>query len=227
MVGEVVKTLEEKGVADNTLVIFTSDNGGMINHGGQEATKLGHKINGDLLGFKFGIWEGGHRVPFIAKWPGKIEAGTTSDQLISGVDMLATFTAITGQDVSALPEKDSINVLSTLVEEPEEAVRDELLLHCSRKAHLSLRKGKWVYIPKKGSGGFAGGPGTHAAGGPAMVTFVGGKNSDIKKGKIIKGSPPAQLYNLETDVNQTKNVYHEYPEVVAEMEEALSEYSKK
>ncbi|MDB4408974.1 sulfatase-like hydrolase/transferase, partial [Akkermansiaceae bacterium] len=71
MVGEVVQSLEDQGVADNTLIIFTSDNGGMFNLGGYQAWKLGHNINGDLLGFKFGAWEGGHRVPFIAQWPGK------------------------------------------------------------------------------------------------------------------------------------------------------------
>lgn len=224
MVGEVVKALEEKGVADNTLVIFTSDNGGMINHGGQAASKLGHQINGELLGFKFGVWEGGHRVPFIAKWPAKIKAGTTSNQLISGIDLLASFTALTGQDVDALPDLDSINVLPALIENPDKSIRTELLLHAKSKSHLSLRKGKWVYIPKQGSGGFKGGPGKHGAGGPSMVTFVGGTNSDIEKGKIKKGAPPAQLYDLDADPGQTKNLYREHPEVVEEMRQALNQY---
>ena len=82
MVGEVLRTLDELKLRDNTLVIFTSDNGGMLNQGGQDAWKAGHRLNGDLLGFKFDAWEGGHRVPFIARWPGKIEAGSVSDQLI-------------------------------------------------------------------------------------------------------------------------------------------------
>ena len=71
-----MRCLEENGLSENTLVIFTSDNGGMFNVAGQDAFEDGHRINGDLLGFKFGGWEGGHRVPFIAKWPGKIPAGT-------------------------------------------------------------------------------------------------------------------------------------------------------
>ena len=82
MVGEIMDCLEDNGLSDNTLVIFTSDNGGMLNRAGRDAMQAGHKINGDLLGFKFGAWEGGHRVPLIAKWPGKIKAGTQSDQLI-------------------------------------------------------------------------------------------------------------------------------------------------
>lgn len=224
MVGEVVKTLEEQGVDEDTLIIFTSDNGGMMNHGGQAAYKLGHKINGELLGFKFGIWEGGHRVPFIAKWPGKIEAGTTSDQLISGVDMLATFASVTGQDIATLPKIDSIDALPVLTGDPTESVRNELLLHANSKSHLSLRKGKWVYIPEKGSGGFKGGPGQHAGGGPRMVQFVGGVNSDIENGKFKKNTPQAQLYNLEEDLAQTKNVYAEHPEVVKEMQDILHSY---
>ena len=83
MVGEVLDALDEEGLTDNTLVIFTSDNGGMINLGGQDALMMGHKANGDLLGFKFDAWEGGHRVPFIARWPGKIKAGSVSHQLVS------------------------------------------------------------------------------------------------------------------------------------------------
>lgn len=98
MVGEVMKTLEEKGVLDNTLVIFTSDNGAMFNLGGRDAAKKGHAINGKLLGSKFGVWEGGHRVPFIARWPGKIEAGSESGQLMSSIDLFATFAALTGQE---------------------------------------------------------------------------------------------------------------------------------
>ncbi|MCM8541014.1 MAG: arylsulfatase, partial [Lentisphaeraceae bacterium] len=81
IVGGITKTLEEMGKADNTLIIFTSDNGGMLNETGQKAWKMGHRLNGELLGFKFGVWEGGHRVPFIIKWPGKVKAGTVSNSL--------------------------------------------------------------------------------------------------------------------------------------------------
>ncbi len=225
MVGEVVKTLEEQGIANNTLIIFTSDNGGMFNHGGQTAFKHGHRINGDLLGFKFGIWEGGHRVPFIAKWPDKIKAGTTSNQLISNVDMLATFATLTGQKLNTDQQIDSINILPALIGEPDAPLRDHLILSSHRATHVSIRKGKWMYIPARSSGGFKGGPGTHTAGGPACISAVGSVNSDIENGKIKKGSPPTQLYNLEEDVNQTKNLYSEHPEVVKEMATLLKPYS--
>lgn len=225
MVGQVTQCLERHGLNDNTLVIFTSDNGAMMNLGGRNAVKAGHKINGDLLGFKFGVWEGGHRVPFIAKWPGKIEAGTRSHQLICNVDMLATFMALTGQNPGILQGKDSVNVLPALLGNPEEPIRKELLLAARSQRHLSIRKGKWMYIPARGSGGFRGSkPHQHAWGGPAAVALVGGVNSDFENGKFKKNAPSAQLYDLEADVNQTKNLYNEYPEVVREMEALLTTY---
>ena len=228
MVGEVVKTLEEQGLSENTLIVFTSDNGAMMNLGGRNAVRAGHKINGDLLGFKFGVWEGGHRVPFIAKWPGKIEAGSTSDQLICNVDMLATFQALTEQDPKAIENTDSIDVLAALLENPKEPIRDELLLAPRREKNLSLRKGKWMYIPAQGSGGFVGSkPEQHAWGGPPAVALVGGVNSDIENNKIKEDAPPAQLYNLDLDVNQTKNLYTQHPEIVKEMAAILETYNLK
>jgi len=218
-VGEIVKALEEKGVADNTIIIFTSDNGGMANYNGQEALQSGHQINGELLGFKFGVWEGGHRVPFIVKWPGQVPAGTSSDQLISSIDMLATFAAITGQELENTA--DSVNILSTFTENHETPVRAELLLHPSKRSHLSLREGKWVYIPAQGSGGFSRGPGSHGAGGPVMATFAGKVNSDIVDGKLKDNAPAAQLYDLEADLGQTTNLHDQHPDIVSKMQAKL------
>jgi arylsulfatase A-like enzyme len=228
MVGEVTSTLEKQGVAENTLIIFTSDNGAMLNLGGRNAVKAGHKINGDLLGFKFGVWEGGHRIPFIAKWPNKIKKGTVSNQLICNVDMLATFMAITEQNLNSLENSDSVNVLNALLENPKENIRKELLLAPRSEKHLSLRKGKWIYIPAKGSGGFKGSkPQHHAWGGAAAVNFVGGKNSEMAHGKIKEDAQVAQLYNLEDDKYQTTNVYNQYPEIVKEMQATLDTYQPK
>ncbi|MCP5109894.1 MAG: sulfatase-like hydrolase/transferase, partial [bacterium] len=213
---------EEAGVADNTLVIFTSDNGGMFNLGGRVAAEKGHKINGDLLGSKFGIWEGGHRVPFIAWWPGEIPAGTVSDQTLISVDMLASFAALTGQKLRAEAQKDSINMLPALTGEPDEPLRTEMFVTPHKATHMALRRGKWMYIPAKSDGGFRGSkPGEHAWGGAAVTKLVNTPNSDIENGVLKKDAPPAQLYDLESDRNQTKNVYHDYPGVVREMAAAL------
>lgn len=225
IVGEVMTALEEKGVADNTLVVFTSDNGGMFNHVGQKAFKMGHRINGDLLGFKFGVWEGGHRVPFIARWPEHIKPGTTSKQLISGVDMLATFAALTEQDLKAEQRADSINILPAMIDDPKFPLRDTLVLCPHKPGSLAIRKGKWVYIGARGSGGFMGGPGTHAAGGPVCASFVGSENSDFVDGKFNAGAPRAQLYDLEADLSQTRNLFNKYPSVAHEMSELLKSYA--
>lgn len=227
IVGEVLQCLEEHELTDNTLIIFTSDNGGMLNLTARQAVKDGHKINGDLLGFKFGVWEGGHRVPFIAKWPGKIEAGSQSSQLICNVDMLATFMALTGQDASALVGKDSVNILPALLEEPTESIRENLLLAPKSGRHLAIRKGKWMYIPKRGSGGFSGSKATdHAWGGPPAISFMGSENSDIENGEYKQDAPTAQLYDLEADLNQTTNLYQQHPEVVKSMETLLTNIKK-
>lgn len=225
MVGVLLNTLEENRLTDNTLVIFTSDNGGMLNLAGRIATEAGHRINGDLLGSKFGVWEGGHRVPFIAKWPGKIEAGSESSQLICSVDMLATFMALTGQDPNSLENKDSVNVLPALLENPKENLRMDLVLSPHKNQSLALRKGKWMYIPSKGSGGFTGSkPSDHAWGGAPAAAFAGSVNSDIENGKFKHNAPSAQLYDLEMDLRQTTNLIREYPEVVLEMEVMLNHF---
>jgi len=226
IVGEVMKSLEAAGVADNTLVIFTSDNGGMFNLGGRVAAEKGHKINGDLLGSKFGIWEGGHRVPFIAWWPGKIEGGTVSDQMLISVDMMATFAAVAGRELSDAEKQDSISMLPAMTGDPEEPLRSEMVITPNKPTHMALRQGKWMYIPARSDGGFRGSkPGEHAWGGAAVAKLVHTPNSDIENGVIKKGAPPAQLYDLEADVNQTKNLYTESPEVVERMHARLEQLS--
>lgn len=112
IVGEIMKTLEEEGLVENTLFIFTSDNGAMLNRGGQDAWKSGHHMNGKLLGFKFEAWEGGHRIPFIVRWPGKVPAGSTSDILLSNVDVLATMAALTGYKLKDNDGPDSFNMVT-------------------------------------------------------------------------------------------------------------------
>ena len=225
MTGEIMKTLEAQGVADNTLVIFTSDNGGMFNVGGQNAWEAGHRMNGELLGFKFSAWEGGHRVPFLARWPGKIEAGSVSDQLVSNIDLFATMASLTGVEIREGEGQDSIDILPALTENPTEPLRDHLVISPFKPSHLSIRKGKWMYIGAQAGGGFtAAKRGAHAFGGPAAITFAGYENSDIEDGKVKAEAPPAQLYDLDKDPRQTTNLYTEFPEVVAEMKALLANY---
>ncbi len=223
IVGEVMATLEKNGLAENTLVIFTSDNGGMINVTGQKAIKQGHNLNGELLGFKFDGWEGGHRVPFIARWPGKVEANSVSDQLISNVDLLGTMAALTGQSLKADEGPDSFNVLPALTGSPKAAIRNHLVMGASKATHLVFRDGDWVMIGGKGGGGF-GSPqvGSHGFGGPAALKFAGQTNSDVVDGKLKKDAPAAQLYNLSADLAQGTNVIQKYPERAASMRAQLN-----
>ena len=227
MVGEVEKCLEENNLSENTLLIVTSDNGGMLNAATKLTWEAGHEMNGELLGFKFGAWEGGHRIPFIARWPGKIEPSSVSDQLICNVDMLCTFAALTGQQLEPMDRRDGVNVLPAFLGEPKESLRDYLILAPWRGTNLTVRKGKWVYIGAQGDGGFGYRPNGWALGGPGAIGFSGRENSDIENGKIKEDAPPAQLYNLETDVAQTTNLYNQYPEVVQEMEAILKNYIPK
>jgi arylsulfatase A-like enzyme len=225
MVGEVVNALEESGISDNTMIIFTSDNGGMFNAGGQEAWKQGHRLNGELLGFKFGAWEGGHRVPFIVKWPNELKANTTSDQLVSTVDLLASMAALVDVPLTTDDGIDSYNVLPALLGQSEEEIRDHLILAPTQEPNIALRKGKWVYIGAQGSGGYNNKRDTeYVRGGPGAHLLTKQVNSDIENGAFKKDAPPAQLYDLEADLSQTQNLYHQHPEVVKEMEELLEEY---
>jgi arylsulfatase A len=224
MVGEVMRTLDEIKQRDNTLVILTSDNGGMLNQGGQDAWKRGHRLNGDLLGFKFDSWEGGHRVPLIAHWPGNIPAGSVSDQLICQIDFVATLAAITGSKVTG---PDSVNVLPALIGTPEKPLRDHLVIAPSKEKNLALREGRWLYIGAQGGGGFAGDkPGDHLLGGPAALKFAGEINSDIADGKIKTDAPEAQLYDLEADRSQSRNIIREYPERAKLMAKRLADLQK-
>lgn len=216
MVGEVLRTVDEIGARESTLVILTSDNGGMLNEGGRDAWTAGHRLNGELLGFKFGAWEGGHRVPFIARWPGRIPAGTVSDQLIANVDLLRTVSAVVDVELPSDSGPDSLNVLPALTGHPKRPVRAEVLLAPHQRANLALRSGPWVYIGAQGSGGFGNGLGE--------IAFTGQRNSDIdSQGKLRADAPREQLYHLEQDLQQQHNIIRQHPEVARKLAARLEE----
>lgn len=168
-VGEVMAALERLKIADNTLIIFSSDNGPVIDDGyadGAARDLNGHTPAGVLRGGKYSLFEGGHRVPFLARWPAKIKPAV-SDKLICQIDLLATFADLLGQ---ALPENaapDSLALASTLLNEAGAKGRDHLVSHA---AGLAIRRGPWKLIPAKPPGmGKAGKPG--AAGGTDPLLF--------------------------------------------------------
>ncbi len=150
-VGEVLGALDRLGFTKDTLVIFTSDNGGAIKNTYDDGTNALHERqppNGALRGHKGQLYEGGHREPFIARWPGHIAAGKDSAALFAHVDMLATFAALTGQTLRAGASPDGVNVLSALLGTPGAKGRESLVLQNNNPSPLALRAGSWVLIEK-------------------------------------------------------------------------------
>ena len=225
MVGEVVKAAEARGDIDNTLIIFTSDNGGMLNVTGQKAWKAGHRLNGKLLGFKFGAWEGGHRIPFIAKWNKHIPKGQTCDKLISQIDLLNTFASITDQ--AKIEGVDSLSIIKELKGTADTQSRQELIILCNSPKHLAIRTKEWLYIPTQNEGGFDSIEwGSHLLGGAAATKYTKQINSGIIGGKIKPDAPKAQLYHLAKDPYQTANVFAKYPAKVKELDAKVNKARK-
>ena len=204
-VGQVVETLDRLKIAGNTIVIVTSDNGGVLDangpdivHGGTVETNNGHAYNGPLRAGKGSAYEGGTRVPLVARWPGRIPVGV-SDELICHVDMLATAAALTGQKLADDAGPDSFNILPALVgEKRDKPCRDHLVEHGNT---LAIRRGPWKLIPATGAGAGKG------------------------KGKGVAAGP--QLYNLADDLGETKNVADQHPEIVKELSDLLTRVREK
>jgi arylsulfatase A-like enzyme len=147
-VGELVAALEKHKLTENTLIVFTSDNGGVMDDGYVDGTATdasGHKCNGALRGFKGGLYEGGHRVPFIAKWPGRVPAGATSDALLCHVDLLHTVAALTGKPLPKDAGPDSVDISAALLH--GKPGRESLVHQSGNPNALAIRKGDWKYIP--------------------------------------------------------------------------------
>ena len=209
-VGQIFQTLEECGVADNTIIMLTSDNGAVVH---REPIKQGHRSNRDWLGQKTDAWEGGVRVPFIVRWPGNVKAGTTSDALFSLIDISKTIwdaVDITPLNDTAL---NSVSQLPVWLNPNAKPVRTDMI-HLGIFGY-ALRSGDWVYMPYKGSGGVST---QFEMPGWLRLPEIGQANSDIDEtGHIQADASDTQLYNLKTDPSQTRNVISEHPEKAAEL----------
>ena len=211
-VGKVMACLQENGLAENTLVVFTSDNGGVIFG---DTASVGYKTNGDHLGTKTDTWEGGHRVPTIAWWPGKIPSGKTTNKLFSLTDLYDTFLAAADVPVPPGAAVDSVNMLPLLLD-PDKAPGLDGMFYKGKAS--ALRVGDWSYHPQQGPGGlFGGGP----------IVKLGQTHSDYDEtGKIKPDAPQDQLYNLGTDPRQTQNLVNSEPEVAAAMKDIMKKYNE-
>lgn len=147
--GALLDALDRLGLRDSTVVVFSSDNGGVLMDGyldGSDTAAHGHRPNGDLRGGKYAIHEGGHRVPFIVRWPGKVAAGAVSGQLISQVDMLATAAALAGHPLPAGRPSDGRSLLPTWLSGGLQPSRDHLVVSDNNAAKKALISGDWKYI---------------------------------------------------------------------------------
>ena len=205
-VGEIVKALDRLKLTDNTLVIFSSDNGPILFDGyfdRSEEDLNGHQPTGGLRGWKYLTYEGGCRVPLIARWPQQIKP-RVSDQLFSLVDVYATVAQLTGQELKAGSAPDSLDLSTVLLGKTKKNIRDNTVLHGI--GGLALRQGDWKYIPateKMKAGGM--GSGANAADPRFAAANI----------------PEPLLFNLATDPNETKNVITSHPKRAAELAKEL------
>jgi arylsulfatase A len=215
-VGQVLDALRRTGLAEDTLVIFTSDNGpeitGEVDPGAYDrARKYGHYSMGELRGAKRDAWEGGHRVPFLARWPGKVPAGTVSDETIAHADLMATVAAILGVKLPETAGEDSVNILPALLGESRERPLREATVHHAASGKFALRKGDWVLIDAS-SGDDNGRK---------------GEPDWLKQERGYAAHPqPGELFNLRQDRSQRRNFYAERPEIVRELKELLEKYKR-
>jgi len=193
-VGEINKVLDKYNIRDNTLFIFTSDNG-------PRKGANGHKSAGDLRGYKASIWEGGHRVPFIARWPRQIKAGLKSDAVISLTDMFSTFSGITGkQGISG--GEDSYNVLERLKGEIIDIDDENPRIFHSSAGIFALREGKWKYI----------------------------EGIENDRNRVIKPDTsdyPGLLFDMSVDPFETKDVADNNPEIRQNLKNILGDIKSK
>jgi len=191
-VGAVLKTLDRLEIARNTLVFFSSDNGGKNDDGYEDYDHSDHKMNGVLRATKGTLFEGGNRVPFIARWPVKIKARSRCDELISLVDMPATFAALTGVALPADATPDSFNVLPALLGQPHaKPARDSFVMHIGgTKGPFAVRQGPWKFVP---------------------VTPRNPRTG-------IGGEPNDMLFNLADDLAESKDLAAEHPHKVKDLQ---------
>lgn len=189
--GGILEALDRNGFTENTLVVFSSDNGCSKAASIKKLQNQGHYPSAHLRGSKADLWDGGHRVPFIVRWPGKIQAGSTSEQLICLTDWMATCSDLLK---TALPDgtaEDSVSFLPALSGDKIPSSRKGVVHH-SLSGHFAYRQGNWKLLLARGSGGW----------------------TSPKEGMAKKaGAPIAQLYDLQSDPAETTNLYQQHPEI--------------
>ncbi len=201
-VGQVLNAIKQSGEEDNTLVVFTSDNGCSPWADFETLKSKGHNPSYIFRGYKADLFDGGHRIPCIVKWPAKITEKHVVPQTICLTDFMATFANIMGYQLADNEAEDSYNLLPVLLNPDYNKIIREATVSHSINGSFTIRKDGWKLLMAAGSGGW----------------------SFPRPGKDTIGLPPIQLYNLKLDPAEQSNVYEQHPEVVTELKSLLKKY---
>ena len=204
MVGKVMKALKDAGVDDNTILVFSTDNGCSPQAKFDELQEKGHYPSYIYRGHKADLFDGGHRIPCVVRWPAQVKPHTVS-QTVCLTDFFATFAAVADYQLKDSEGEDSYNILPLLLNEKESNVIREATVHHSINGDFTIRKGEWKLLLSPGSGGWS---------------FPRPGTDD----DVIKTLPLVQLYNMKDDPAETKNVYAEHPEIVKELKALMIKY---
>lgn len=203
-IGQVVNAVEVAGIAENTLIIVTSDNGCSPQADYEELLRQGHNPSYIYRGTKADIFEGGHRIPFIIRWPGKVKADSVCDDTTCLTDLLATVADIVGATLPPDAGEDSVSMLPNMLGTSKTSAR-EATVHHSVNGTFAIRRGKWKLIDAPHSGGWS-------------------SPKPGKDRKLYKDLPLVQLYDMESDPGETANVQDRHPEVVEQLKALLEKY---
>lgn len=205
VVGQVLKTLKKKGFENNTIVIFSSDNG-TESYAWERAEKYGHFSMGNFRGLKRDVWEGGHHVPFIFKWPGHVKKNSTTNELISQVDIMATLASITGIELPEKAAPDSYDFTAVIKGMEYKSPLREATIHNTYSSIWAIRKGDWLYINNS----------------------TGGHRELPESFKKLTGytdfNTRGLLFNMVNDSEQRVNLYEKHPEKIEEMDNLMQKY---
>ena len=200
-VGELLKALDDTGQAGNTVVIFTCDNGTSPKADFPQLDAAGVHLNVNWRGWKADAYEGGHRVPFIVRWPGQVKPGTRSTQTITLTDIMATCGGILDTELPANAAEDSVSLLPILRGKKMEKPLHDVVIHHSGSGHFAIRKAQWKLLLCRGSGGWS----------PP-------REAEAEKKQL----PMLQLYDLTNDPKEAKNLHAQYPDKVEELVDELA-----
>ncbi len=204
VVGDICAALARAGLAEDTLVLFTSDNGCSPAAGTAQLERKGHFPSAGRRGYKADVFEGGHRVPFVVRWPGRVVPGSRYAETVCLTDVLATCAELADVRVPDTAGEDSVSLCPALLGETQAPLR-EATVHHSINGSFAIRKGKWKLELCPGSGGWS---------------------APKPKSKAEEGLPPVQLYDMASDPAERRNLQAEYPEVVRELTALLTRYRR-